>query len=604
VLWGDDVEATPDGDAGRGAATAQPGPPKKRRERRAADPSKPVLQPAWLRELLRLRLGLHVEEFARVILPDHFRLPFSKLHGELLRRRAPERLACYAPDRTGHRLAVAAPRGAAKSTIVSLLLPLHDFLYGQERYIVLLSATDHQARRRLAQLRAVLESNTFLARLFPDYAGRRARGLAIANEQTLRLNDGAAAPCRIDAYGAGSELRGLADGAHRPTRIILDDIEANRIATSPEARRALKEWYDEVIEPLGDRSTHLDIVGTVLHPESLLAELLHRPEFESLRFASILKWSPRDDLWERWRSLRSGASGEVGDGMTLAATFFAKHRDTMLADTDVLWPERESYSELIEQLTRMGRRAFLKEKQNDPSAPDGAIFDEARVVWFDVLERGDLRGSEGASAAKEHAAAGSAPPTGDSSRPLIDPSRMSVVAFLDPATGSGGGRGDDAAIAVIARHPGDDILWLLDVWMAAVVPTRQVEEVWNLHERWGIATLGFEANLFQGMLADPLERTRAERRRAGRPSAVSFRPIRNHANKEERIMALEPLLLTGRLRMRRGLSPRFLAQFEQWPHTAHDDGLDAVAAAVALADQLMPATMRGVVTARRPRGSF
>ncbi len=62
--------------------------------------------------------GTSPEVFAQIYLVDHCRLPFSRMHRDLF-----STLATMA-DKRGARLAVAAPRGHAKSTIVSLAFVL------------------------------------------------------------------------------------------------------------------------------------------------------------------------------------------------------------------------------------------------------------------------------------------------------------------------------------------------------------------------------------------------------------------------------------------------------------------------------------------------
>ena len=61
--------------------------------------------------------------------------------------------------RPPRRLAIAAPRGAAKTTLKSLILPIHATLHQGERYIVLISATLKQARRRLRNIQIELQTN-------------------------------------------------------------------------------------------------------------------------------------------------------------------------------------------------------------------------------------------------------------------------------------------------------------------------------------------------------------------------------------------------------------------------------------------------------------
>jgi phage terminase large subunit-like protein len=62
---------------------------------------------------------------------------------------------------------VLAPRGAAKSTLVSLIFPVHALLYQEDRYILIVSSTRHQAQTRLAAIRRALLDSPRIQEDFP-----------------------------------------------------------------------------------------------------------------------------------------------------------------------------------------------------------------------------------------------------------------------------------------------------------------------------------------------------------------------------------------------------------------------------------------------------
>jgi phage terminase large subunit-like protein len=63
---------------------------------------------------------------------------------------------------------LAAPRGYAKSTIVSFLYVIWSLCYGKEHFILLLSATAKQAQKLLSNVSTVLETNSLLRADFPE----------------------------------------------------------------------------------------------------------------------------------------------------------------------------------------------------------------------------------------------------------------------------------------------------------------------------------------------------------------------------------------------------------------------------------------------------
>ena len=152
--------------------------------------------------------------------------------------------------------------------------------------------------------------------------------------------------------------------------------------------------------------------------------------------------------------------------------------------------------------------------------------------------------------------------------------------FLDSALG--GATGDFAAVATVGRDE-HGYLYLLDVWMERASPSRQIEKIFDLHEWWNYRLFGFEANCFQSLLAQPIEEERRRRREAGRPWDLPIEQITHRENKMRRIASLETLITNGWLLFSRELSEEFFQQCEQFPRGAHDDGLDALESAVAMA---------------------
>ncbi|MFP4381346.1 MAG: hypothetical protein ACLFUS_12670 [Candidatus Sumerlaeia bacterium] len=274
-------------------------------------------------------------------------------------------------NRKGWRLAIAAPRGAAKSTIKSLIYPLHAMLYQREKYIIILSATLKQAGQRLKNITDEILTNQRLQRYYPAaFEGKRK-----ITRQSILFNE-----CLLEIYSAGTEIRGISFRQWRPSLIILDDIEDSRVAHSIERRDRLWEWNNEVIENLGDSYTAIEIVGTILHPDSLLSRLIRRPDYHGRVFKSIERFADNQALWDQWKQIYTRL--EDPDRVETARRFFNKNRDDMLRGARVSWHGRYDYYELMCQLVQKGRAAFFKELQNEPGSAEDAFFDMHRIQKF------------------------------------------------------------------------------------------------------------------------------------------------------------------------------------------------------------------------------
>jgi len=195
-------------------------------------------------------------------------------------------------ERRGEVDVILAPRGAAKSTLVSLILPIHALLYETEGFIVLLS-------RRCARHQAAFKHQERPAERWA--AQRPFRRTAEPADASLRALDRTGRPAPGSLFrrhrAARDQLR-----PWRPTWIILDDVERSERTRVAQHREALADWFREVVENLGDRSTNIDLIGTLLHRDALPARLLERPDVTGKTFRSILDEAARADLWDAWRA--------------------------------------------------------------------------------------------------------------------------------------------------------------------------------------------------------------------------------------------------------------------------------------------------------------
>lgn len=87
--------------------------------------------------------------------------------------------------------------------------------------------------------------------------------------------------------------------------VLLDDLLKDETAKSETKREQVKNTFTDVVIPIGTKDTNILVVGTVLHEEDLMAELLKGkiPGVRSIRRAAVICFSDRDDLWGKWEML-------------------------------------------------------------------------------------------------------------------------------------------------------------------------------------------------------------------------------------------------------------------------------------------------------------
>ena len=514
---------------------------------------------AQLRRERRSLGGQSPERFARIYLSAHCTLRFSRMHHEVFAQLA------ELVERRGGRLAVAAPRGHAKSTIVSLAFALWCVLYDKEKLVLLVSATREQVILLLKTIKDELQQNSLLLEDFPEIC--HPKGLPGQSkpwrDNRIQLPNGA----MISAYGAHQGLRGAKHESHRPGLIIVDDIENYDQAISEEQRQKLRNWFSGTLLHAGHPDTNVIVVGTILHHDSLLANLINPaegPGWTGSKYKAIEQPSDRPDLWDAWSAIfRDKADYEDHSGPDAAEAFFKSNEADMQKGSQVLWPEREDYYALMVMREREGRASFQAEKQNEPLDPELCIFAEKNFHYWDD-ERDDV----------------------PSLLEAVGDGRF--VGACDPSLGRRTGRGDYTAIVILYIARGSKTVYVIAADIARRTPDEAIERIIQYANMYPFALFAVEGNNFQELMIGNLKRRVAE---AG--LALPVYTVSNQSNKRSRIASLEPEITQGRIRLSRR-HDLLLEQLQQFPLALHDDGPDALEMAVTASRRLR--TTEGSVT--------
>lgn len=236
-------------------------------------------------------------------------------------------------------LAAAAPREHAKSTHESIGRPLHGIVKGDEHFIIIGSDTETQAAAFTASIKDELECNGRLRADFPD-ACRTVRG---GDSDFVTGND-----VRVMARGAGQKVRGLHHKQWRPTLMVWDDLENDEAVESEDQRKKLRKWFFKAVVNTRGKGGKIRIIGTILHPESLLNEILD-PD-KNARWTKFLWKAPDPD------ALEPGPS---------------------------LWPEVWPLERLRDKKEEIGSVFYAQEYRNEPIDEETALFKETDITYFD-----------------------------------------------------------------------------------------------------------------------------------------------------------------------------------------------------------------------------
>jgi len=506
---------------------------------------------SYVRAESRARASASLRAFGQLYLPHYLQRPDSLMHTELYQ------LFEGFPARPGARVAVAAPRGHAKSTLVSLVYVLWSICHRHHQFIVLISDTADKAADFLDHVKHELVNNERLAEDYPEVcepSRRSPRPPRWRHHEIITHNQ-----VKVLSLGYGQNIRGRRHLESRPDLMILDDVESRDNTATAEARAKVNQWFHRSILKAGMPQTQVVVTGTIQHYDSLLARLTDpakSPTWEGRIYRAVMQWSSRPELWERWSAILHGRSDEQEEGGQEAArTFFEAHREAMLAGTRVLWPEIEDYYTLMLMRETEGPASFDSEKQNEPVNPNDCIFLEEDFRYWEDRWSDE---QELIAAMQGHA---------------------KFIGACDPSLGRQGRHADDSAIITLLRDDRDGTLYVLDADVGRRRPDRIIDDVLAYARHRKYRRFGFETNQFQSFLADELKR---RSNKAG--VYLSVEDINNTTDKMGRIQRLQPLIRSGALQFSRR-HRTLLKQLRLFPKAAHDDGPDALEMAVTTASK-------------------
>jgi len=457
------------------------------------------------------------EFFVQTYFPHYVRSPHkSELHKYLFIR-LPEIIASEKSETD----AIAAPRGEAKSTLVSQLFVLWCLVTGRKRYPVIVMDSIDQAYPMLEAIKAELAFNPRLMCDFPDACGA---GRVWQAATIITAND-----CKVQVAGSGKKLRGLRHGPYRPDLAVLDDIENDEQVRNPDQRDKLQAWLSKTVLPLGGAGAKFDVVyiGTILHYDSVLNRTLANPMWRSAKFKALLKWPNNMAAWEKWEEILRN------EGEALADAYYGIHQAEMDAGSICSWAARPLLA-LMKIRARDGHDTFDSEYQNDPVAGDNAPFAKVISFWVNRLNNWLFYGA------------------------------------IDPSLGKQGASRDPSAILVGGLNRETGILDVVEAGIKKRLPDRIIEDAIALQSQyrcllWSVETVQFQAFLYSELV----------KRAAAAGIPFPARAVQPIADKLLRIESLQPHMANGLIRLHPSQTT-LIDQLRHFPKADHDDGPDAL----------------------------
>lgn len=258
----------------------------------------------------------------------------------------------YCCDPTS-RVAIAAPRGHAKSTAVTLAFVLCSIALKVKQHVLVISSNEDMASDFIGDIKTELIENEELR----QFIGFRGFTKDSESEIVGEFQDGS--KFRVIAKGAGQRMRGTKWNHKRPDLVVVDDVEDDEIVLNEERRKKFKRWFYGAVRSILAEGGQIRIVGTILHLDSLLENLMPSFDGKDTITEPLKVWS-KGFVKGRWLSVKFRAHDITYD--------------------HILWPNKFSKESLIELKDEFMAQGLLdlynQEYLNDPIDDSVAYFKE------------------------------------------------------------------------------------------------------------------------------------------------------------------------------------------------------------------------------------
>ncbi len=425
--------------------------------------------------------------------------------------------------------AMAAPRGAGKSVVLGIEVPLLLSLTRPYFRLVMGMSTDKMVEQRLGQFMKQFAQNEYIINDFGKMRGKR--GDETYNHKLMELANGSV----IQGFSVSGRKRGA-----RPDLFILDDPEYDPETDSDESNDILREKFEVLlfkqIIPMLEKHSSIFWVGTMIGRRSFL---YHATQGEDHRF----------DYWNR----------KVFKSMQLDPNDATKKI--------VLWDGKWDEKTLEMRRAMIGESAWMSEYQNDPTSS------QERVLRIDIKKNEYV--------VPEYQEPGyTAHPLGskatvhfheyNAEKRMWLPKEVAAdklykdmfrIITLDPAKGLGP-HADYSSIMVMG-FDSQNCLWILDQWMGRAKELIILNKIYDLGMKWRPKVVGIESISMQITIVDSMNTLLSERQSEGwMPQVVpvdytSDRSKRRR-KKADRITTLEWRFPAGKIKLPGHLS-------DKWP---------------------------------------
>ena len=324
--------------------------------------------------------SVSTEITAKTFFPERFHLPFAEnIHGEIF----------DLVDGPDNKIAIAAPRGWGKTSIVALALMARYILFGITDFICYINKSHDAAALQTENLRRELVTNRAIRHFFGHFRTRSTAGKEF--DEVFSKKAWVAYNTLVWPRGAGQQVRGVLFKNDRPGLIVIDDLEDPEKVNNEEIRKGWRRWlYADVIKaiPRLHRNWKIVYIDTLKHEDSTLQHLLDLNEWKSIRLEAC-----DDDFKSTAPHFMSDAAiaQEWDEHCEAGETdvFFRELRNLPISTKDAAFQKdyfRYYGHARTEQIKENDLKLIDPEIQNDNKVETVVILDPAKTVKIHSAE--------------------------------------------------------------------------------------------------------------------------------------------------------------------------------------------------------------------------
>ncbi len=430
------------------------------------------------------------------------------------------------------KIAIAAPRGHAKSTAITFAYAIACLCFKENDHILIISASEQLASQFVKAIKQQFLENEKLCQYFKFKTLLKEAETEIIGQ----WEDGT--EFRVIGKGANQSMRGTLWRHKRPNLVLCDDMEDDELVINDQTRDKFKAWFFSAIRPIISKEGLIRVVGTVMHMDSLLQNLMPNEKSSDTIVTPLKTFS--NNLKYGW----------------LGVKYRAHNQDF----THILWPDRFDEKELRGIRAEFEGQGLLdkyaQEYLNDPIDDSVAFFKEP---WFKASP--------------------------EPSEPAYEGWLKREVQYYACA---------DLAIGEKRRHDYSAIVVasLDDLGRLEVVHVRKghwdsleiIQNLFDIHKKYRPRLLGVEQGMIEKAIGPFLN---LEMR--SKQTYLNLRPMPNRGeDKPTRAASIQARMRVGDVSFRKyeDWFPDFHEEMRHFPRGQHDDMVDALAYIGQLLDQM------------------